>query len=687
MTPPAPHTSNHIPPESPARRSSLGRPCFCALTLGILSLLILGRLLLLPLLSEANPFFRDQASASDTVIRYGMAKHPPLFFRDDEGNYQGYLADLFRALSEGEPWEAAFVEAHGDQLPGMMERGEVDLLSMIPLPHRAYDLGKVHHYATWYTFFTPPGTIIYSFLDLEDKRIAMQGGFYGIYELRRVLNGLGIRHELVETQTVEEALDLLQRGEVDACSLEQLPTTRLVRRYDFWRSPLIYAPAQIFYAAVEGKHAEVLARLDEKLREWQANPLSPLKSIQRRWFYDEEYTFFPEWVRWSFWVAGGVFLSMGLVLGIFFWKEKTIRHKNQELRQRMEAERFLRETSHELLGRNGKRESLKELCSKLHQIVDPQGLLLLGSSPAEGERRRTLEVFFEDLPSWDPEKPSFGKLLREQHPSPLKRLPVPLLRELRSKKVLRCASKDLPALWDSPPAWDFGENFFSLYPVFEGTHLWGTLVLEHPENSLPPEGTDLLMATFGEILSAHLLQRREARRLFRLATTDSLTGLPNRRSFFEALGREISRSRRHGNPLTLILCDIDHFKEVNDTYGHDAGDRVLRQFGQRLRQTLRTEDLPARYGGEEFGVLLPETDLPEAVQIAERLRALVEEAPFSGGGEREGFPPIHLTASFGVARFEGERDHRGALFSRADFLLYQAKGKGRNTVSPSPELF
>ena len=688
MKPHAPHHPKQTPPEDREKASSLGRWGFCALTLGLLSLLIMGRLLMLPLLSEANLFFRDKATASDQVIRYGMAKHPPLFFRDEEGNYQGYLADLFRALSEGEPWEAAFVEAHGDELPGMMDRGEVDLLSMVHLPHRAYDLGRVHHYATWYTFFTPPGTIILSFLDLEDKRIAMQGGFYGIYELRRILNGLGLSYELVETQTVEEALDLLHRGEVDVCSLEQLPSIKLVRKYDFWRSPLIYAPAQIFYAAAEGKHAEVLARLDEKLRDWHANPhLSPLKSIQRRWFYDEEYTFFPEWVRWSFWIAGGVFLSMLAVLGIFFWKEKIIRHKNRELCQRMEAERFLRETSHELLGKNGKNRSLEELCSKLFQIVEPQGLLLLGSSPAEENRRRTLEVFFENIPSRGPGKPSFGELLRK-HPSPLKRLPTPLLRELRSKKVLRCAAKDLPALWDSPPAWDSREGFLSLYPVFEGTHhLWGTLILVHPEGPLPPEGTDLLMATFGEILSAHLLQQREARRLFRLATTDSLTGLPNRRSFFEALGREISRSRRHGNPLTLILCDIDHFKEVNDTYGHDAGDRVLRQFGQRLRQTLRTEDLPARHGGEEFGVLLPETDLPEAVQIAERLRALIGEAPFSGGAEQEGFPPIHLTASFGVARFEGERDHREALFSRADFMLYESKAKGRNAVSPSPELF
>ena len=282
------------------KRALLWRPRKNSLLQG----LILALFFLFPVFPTlGNPDRTNlSAAASERVIRYGMPELPPLFFQDEDGSYQGYIVDLLRALSEGEPWEVSFVMAHGDELGKMLQRGELDLLSMVPLPHRDFDLGKVHHYATWYTFFTPPdATIIYSFLDLEDKRIAMQGGFYGIYELRRILNGLGLSYELVETQTVDEALEMLHRGDVDACSLEQLPSIKLVRRYDFWRSPLIYAPAQIFYAAVEGKHAEVLARLDEKLREWQANPLSPLKSIQRRWFYDEEYTFFPEWVRWSFW--------------------------------------------------------------------------------------------------------------------------------------------------------------------------------------------------------------------------------------------------------------------------------------------------------------------------------------------------------------------------------------------------
>ncbi|HOO64387.1 MAG TPA: GGDEF domain-containing protein [Synergistaceae bacterium] len=185
--------------------------------------------------------------------------------------------------------------------------------------------------------------------------------------------------------------------------------------------------------------------------------------------------------------------------------------------------------------------------------------------------------------------------------------------------------------------------------------------------------------------SAHLLRKKEAERLHRIATTDALTGLPNRRSFFDTLNREIARCHRHGKPLSLILCDIDFFKEVNDTYGHDTGDYVLRQFGRNLRRALRAEDFLSRYGGEEFGMILPETDLPRAIQVAERLRYETEKALFSAERGKKDAPRIQLTASFGVAQLELHKDTREALFSRADLLLYQAKNAGRNSVYPSPE--
>ncbi len=675
---------HHHSAKNQKHSSRLRRRAFLALFFGLLSLLFLGRLLLLPLISEATRFPGGRAGASNQTIRYGMAKHPPLFFRDAEGYYRGYLADLLRALSEGEPWELAFVEAPGDDLPGMLNRGEVDLLSMVPLPHRAFNLGKVHHYATWYTFFTPPGTMILSFLDLQEKRIAMQGGFYGTYELRRILNGLGIKYEMVETETVEEALDLLHRGEVHACSAEQIPSANLVRRYGFWRSPVVFAPSQVFFAAAEGRHSDILARLDEKLRAWHQNPLSPLKDIQRRWFYDEEFTFFPEWVRWSFWGSAAILVAMSFGLGMFFWKEKTIKLRNAELRKRLESEQFLREATRALLAKTEEKNVLEQMCQRMCEVLTPERFLLLRSTFSE-DRRRVLEVSFEYKASEDP---PFSKLLLSQRTVfSVEEFPKAVFQELRSQRILRSHMEHLPFLGEFFPPWMRENIFFSLYAIFEGSHLWGALVLKHSGNPLPSKGMDITLATFAEIFSAHLLQKREAKRLVRLATTDTLTGLPNRRSFFEALGREIARSRRHGQPFSLILCDIDFFKEVNDTHGHDAGDNVLRQFGRHLRKALRREDLPSRYGGEEFGVLLPETDLAKAVHIAERLRTLVEQSSFSVSRGQKDSPQVKLTASFGVAQLQEDTDSAETLFSRADLLLYEVKHEGRNSVLPSPKDF
>jgi diguanylate cyclase (GGDEF)-like protein len=161
----------------------------------------------------------------------------------------------------------------------------------------------------------------------------------------------------------------------------------------------------------------------------------------------------------------------------------------------------------------------------------------------------------------------------------------------------------------------------------------------------------------------------------RQANTDGLTELPNRRHFEEALETEISRVERFNGSLALILADLDDFKQVNDRYGHQAGDDVLRTFADILRTTVREIDLPARYGGEEFAVLLPQTDLEGAHQLAERLRRALAARPMSThpGGL------VAVTASFGVAAFP-DAPTPAALFASADEALYRAKRAGKNCV-------
>jgi diguanylate cyclase (GGDEF)-like protein len=169
------------------------------------------------------------------------------------------------------------------------------------------------------------------------------------------------------------------------------------------------------------------------------------------------------------------------------------------------------------------------------------------------------------------------------------------------------------------------------------------------------------------------------RRIASQAATDSLTGLGNRWTFDEELALEWRRAERVGDPLALILADIDDFKAINDTHGHQVGDEVLRVVGRVLSANVRQVDLAARYGGEEFAVIVPETDLEGAVQLAERLRVALEKEQI----ELPNGSHVTVTASFGAA-VKGELPRAEELVAAADEMLYEAKGAGKNRVAPAP---
>lgn len=166
--------------------------------------------------------------------------------------------------------------------------------------------------------------------------------------------------------------------------------------------------------------------------------------------------------------------------------------------------------------------------------------------------------------------------------------------------------------------------------------------------------------------------RVEKRRAEHLATHDALTGLGNRRKLDAVFAAEFNRLRRHGGSLSLFMADIDHFKSINDRYGHGTGDEVLAQFGELLHQKMRPTDTSARIGGEEFVVLMPHTRVREALGTAERLRAAMMEQTFGGLKEI-------ITVSIGVAELQQHED-RASLLQRADQALYVAKHSGRNLV-------
>jgi diguanylate cyclase (GGDEF)-like protein len=187
----------------------------------------------------------------------------------------------------------------------------------------------------------------------------------------------------------------------------------------------------------------------------------------------------------------------------------------------------------------------------------------------------------------------------------------------------------------------------------------------------PLDGLDGAVISHLDITDRKLMEFE----LARLASTDALTGLPNRRYFLDVANREVERMRRFSVSASVIMIDLDHFKDVNDTYGHATGDEVLRSSSRALQQRLREIDVLARLGGEEFVVVLPETDAQGAASAAEKLRCSLTNATVDSGDNE-----IKMTASFGVAQVRSDDKSVDDVLDRADSALFEAKHSGRNCV-------
>ncbi|HUF28886.1 MAG TPA: GGDEF domain-containing protein [Gemmatimonadaceae bacterium] len=221
----------------------------------------------------------------------------------------------------------------------------------------------------------------------------------------------------------------------------------------------------------------------------------------------------------------------------------------------------------------------------------------------------------------------------------------------------------------------------AIAPLTRDSEVFGALVVEADAAEGISVGELKNLNLLGIIAVTALQVSWEIQEVSRRARTDPLTGLGNRRHFDEELARLLEGSDRFGNSTALIVADIDHFKAINDRLGHDAGDAVLKHVAQVLTEGVRAIDLCARYGGEEIVVLLPQTTVAGAAEVAERLRRAVESRPTTFRGQS-----IPVTCSFGVSAFPQCAARRDGLFGAADRALYAAKSAGRNRVKSASEI-
>ena len=233
--------------------------------------------------------------------------------------------------------------------------------------------------------------------------------------------------------------------------------------------------------------------------------------------------------------------------------------------------------------------------------------------------------------------------------------------------------KPISLFSDNDDAWKHGS--MAIVPLKLEDRVIGAIVIASPEREDIPQEEATNVGILGAMAATSLEIVWEMEEVSKRARTDPLTGLHNRRHFDELLGQMIKQTDRFGDPVALIMADVDNFKNVNDTRGHDAGDEVLKSLAETLKAGVRDADICSRFGGEEFAIVLPKTTLQGAAELADRLRKQVETKPVVVNGE-----PISVTISCGVACYPDGVITKEALFAAADRALYEAKSAGRNCV-------
>lgn len=352
-----------------------------------------------------------------------------------------------------------------------------------------------------------------------------------------------------------------------------------------------------------------------------------------------------------------------------------MRNRNAMLEQLETAERELRRRLREFSALNSTAALLSETLTpaellgrtleKVLEILDADaGQICLLESDGERLFIRAHRGFSAEWFAQERDRPTAclcGEIVFQEEP-----LCVPDIRNARwAERVTR------------PACLREGFRGYCAVPLRAGGEVLGVMSLHSRRvRHLPPPDRDLL-AAIGSQVAIALLNIRLYSETKRLARTDPLTGLANRRVLQERLQAEIRRARRYEHPLALMMIDLDYFKAYNDTHGHPAGDDVLRRLAGLLQDAVRETDLVARYGGEEFVVLLPETDALQALEVAEKLRSVVEAYPFP---KEETQPLDRITVSLGVAAYPEDGQTAKTIVQRADEALYGAKHAGRNEV-------
>jgi len=550
------------------------------------------------------------------ALRVGLYESPPKVFTDTSGQPAGSLVEILQEIARLEGWTLQFEHCEWQACLERLEAGTLDLMPDVALTDQRkvrFDFHQVPALHSWSQLYRRAGVRVDSVLDLSGLRIGVLSSGVQADVLQQMLDSFGVRAELVPTGSMETAFQLAASGAVDVAAVNQLFGDYKAGDYNLTATPVMFHPAKLFFAAPRDRHADVLAAIDRHLDAWLKDDRSPYYEALRRWRAHPQQA---PVSRTLLFVLFGLAATGALLARSVWWLRRRVRHTLAELRA-----------------------SNSHLTAILQAVPD-----LLFEMDRDG-RYLAVHTSREDMLS-APRAAIEGHLVEE------------VLAPDAAQTVRRAIDTALRE----------GHSHGELIEVDVGGETRWFELSAARKDRMPGDATGFIL------LSRDVTERVKAQhRIQQLADNDQLTGLPNRISLRQLFHAAVALSHRHAQPVAVLFMDLDHFKHINDSLGHDYGDRLLIKVVERIRTCLRDSDIACRMGGDEFVLVLPETGAAGAAHAATRMHEAMQPA-FDLGEHR-----VSIGVSLGIALYPDDGQDIDTLLRKSDAAMYQAKAEGRNS--------
>ncbi|PPC74226.1 diguanylate cyclase [Pokkaliibacter plantistimulans] len=569
-------------------------------------------------------FLPALSHAESRDVRIGVYQNSPKIMMGTDEMPSGILGDLIVEIARQEHWQLTPVRCEWQQCLELLQSGAIDLMPDVAFSDQRAAIFDFHHTPSLYSWsqvYQNSEENIQSIIDLHDKRIAVMDGSIQQSYLDGLLKSFSVNAQLVPVRNLEEAFELVAGHKADVAVSNAKFGDFQAPNYHLEATPIMFQPAKLFYATPKGKNADLLQAIDHYLDLWEADSKSVYYDILQRWGGKAPKSLVPEQIWW--WLYGLIALLV-LATGGNALLRRQVRQKTRYLQASEDKLATILNTIDSYIYIKDTQLNYQYANKKVCDLFDTRLEELLGKSD---------EAFFDEQTCLNLHQ-NDRKVLSEG-----KRLVAEEVNRSNDGRLRTYHSIKMPLRHENG----------SIYAIC----------------GISTDITD---------------QKQHLQEIHRLAFYDTLTQLPNRRLLIERLQTALSSREAAPRSGALLFIDLDNFKDLNDTMGHDVGDQLLQQVTQRLQAEISTQDTIARLGGDEFVMMLDQLDTDSgrarsyAESLGRRLLAVLSR-PYQLSGHI-----CNTTASIGITLFDDPKSTVEELLKHADLAMYQAKAAGRNTL-------